>query len=312
MSLSFTEPHQYQERIRPAEVRITPTARGKFDAVLSQFNLHHVTLQQGWESLPTAIRSELHKSRNAMMFHTAAAGPPIKVDGSDLASDTIVLGMPAEEHFFQNPANAAWSTLTVPPEVYAMARATLLGRDAAIMQARIVRPRDTALNRLRTLHQRIVGLVPAGGDHGLHPEGAKAAEEAVLVALIDCLEGDGDVTVPLLGSRRSTAIMRKLYEFLEASEGLPVYMMDVCAELDVSRRTLHTACVDHLGLSPHRFFLLRRMQLARQALLAVDTRSTTVTQVATSLGFWELGRFAVHYKWLFGESPSATLGRRKR
>jgi len=104
--------------------------------------------------------------------------------------------------------------------------------------------------------------------------------------------------------------MRGLCEILEESEGLPLYLVDVCIRLGVSGGTLHTACVEHLALSPHRFLWLRRMQLARQGLLEADPRAATVTEIATGQGFWELGRFSVRYKWLFGESPSATLGRR--
>jgi transcriptional regulator GlxA family with amidase domain len=34
-----------------------------------------------------------------------------------------------------------------------------------------------------------------------------------------------------------------------------------------------------------------------------------VTQIATDHGFWELGRFSVNYRAIFGEVPSETLHR---
>lgn len=312
-SLSFSEPYQYQERIRPAEVQIIPTARGDFQAKLSQMELHQLTLQQGWQSLPTVVRAALHRSRSSIMFHTGAAQPSIKVDGVDLLSDVLVLGAPGDEHFFQGASDCSWATLTLTPETYAAAHATLVGDDVdPIMRTSVIRPPPGAMARLRALHQRAMGLIPSATGRGADPGVAKAAEHALLAAVVDCLKGEGNVTAPRLGHRNSTVVMRRLYELLDESEGIPLYLTDVCARLGVSRRTLHTACTEHLGLGPHRFLWLRRMQLARQALIAADPRLATVTAIATDLGFWELGRFSVHYKWLFGESPSATLGRRRR
>jgi len=55
--------------------------------------------------------------------------------------------------------------------------------------------------------------------------------------------------------------------------------------------------------------LLRRLHLVRRTLRQADPVATTVTDIATRYGFWQLGRFAVEYHLLFGEPPSATLRR---
>ena len=62
-------------------------------------------------------------------------------------------------------------------------------------------------------------------------------------------------------------------------------------------------------MSPHRYLWLRRMNLACRALTLADATTKTVTEIANNHGFGELGRFAVAYRKLFGESPSMTLRR---
>ena len=62
-------------------------------------------------------------------------------------------------------------------------------------------------------------------------------------------------------------------------------------------------------MSPKRYLLLRRMGLARRALREAAPDATSVTAIGTRYGFWELGRFSVAYRGLFGETPLATLRR---
>jgi AraC-like DNA-binding protein len=83
----------------------------------------------------------------------------------------------------------------------------------------------------------------------------------------------------------------------------------LCAATGVSESTLRRCCHEYLGMGPNRYLWLRRMHHARWALLRADPAKATVTAIATDQGFWELGRFSVYYRWLFDESPSATLQR---
>jgi len=109
------------------------------------------------------------------------------------------------------------------------------------------------------------------------------------------------------GARRRFAIVARFEQFLAANHDRVLYLAEICAAVGTSERTLRNCCHEHLGMGPIRYLWLRRMQLARHALLEADRTDATVTAIATEYGFWELGRFAAEYRTLFGESPSATL-----
>ena len=90
----------------------------------------------------------------------------------------------------------------------------------------------------------------------------------------------------------------------------PLYLPEICASIGVPERTLQSVCVDYLGQSTRRYLWLRRMNLVRRALALANPETNTVTTIANDHGFGELGRFAVEYRALYGESPSTTLRRR--
>src|SRR3954452_103445 len=98
-------------------------------------------------------------------------------------------------------------------------------------------------------------------------------------------------------------VITRFKEYLEAHAGMPLHLVEICAALGTRERTLRAACEQHLGMGPIRYLNLRRMNLARRALARAEPSTTTVTQVATDFGFWELGRFSVSYRALFGETP---------
>jgi AraC family ethanolamine operon transcriptional activator len=87
----------------------------------------------------------------------------------------------------------------------------------------------------------------------------------------------------------------------------PVTIGDLSRSAGVSERTLRAAFHDVLGVSPKQYVIRQRLCAAHHALAAADPQTTTVTDIATAYGFYELGRFAGRYRAFFGERPSRTL-----
>ena len=110
-----------------------------------------------------------------------------------------------------------------------------------------------------------------------------------------------------MARQRHELVVRRFLAALKPPSALPPRMDAISHTIGVSSRTLRLACQEQLGVSPAKYLLLRRMRMAHCALQQADPEATTVTDVATILGFWELGRFSVRYREIFGESPSSTL-----
>jgi AraC family ethanolamine operon transcriptional activator len=95
--------------------------------------------------------------------------------------------------------------------------------------------------------------------------------------------------------------------FLRDNLKEPMTITEISRQVGVSERTLRAAFHDVVGLSPKQYAITERLRAVRDALSAADPETTTVTDVAMTYGFFELGRFAGRYRDTFGEAPSRTL-----
>lgn len=98
-------------------------------------------------------------------------------------------------------------------------------------------------------------------------------------------------------------------DVIEASHEPTMAMAELVRTVNVSERSLREGFRKYLGVSPTRYMQLRALNRARKRLAASDPAQTSVAEVATDLGAWDLGRFAARYRQLFGELPSSTLHR---
>src|SRR5262249_31484601 len=107
--------------------------------------------------------------------------------------------------------------------------------------------------------------------------------------------------------QRHAEMMVRFEEVLGARSDRPLSMSELSSAVGVPQRTLRMICDEFLGMSPLAYARLRRLNLARRALVRGDASSLTVAGVARTYGFSELGRFAAAYRAVFAEPPSATL-----
>jgi len=214
---------------------------------------------------------------------------------------------PRSEHHMRFPTESHWGAMSLSPEDLATAGRALIGRDlSAPAVTHLIRPRPDVMSRLLQLHEAAGHLAATAPDILAHPEVAKAIEQELIRAMVACL------TEPTAADKHRSrpkrlSVLRRFEQMLETKKDESIYITDVCAEIGVTARTLRLYCQEHLGMSPHQYLWLRRMNLVRRALTRADPATTTVTAIANDHGFGELGRFAVTYRRLFGESPSATL-----
>ena len=109
------------------------------------------------------------------------------------------------------------------------------------------------------------------------------------------------------GRPSASVLFRRARQLADDMER-PANIAMLAATLRVSLRTLQNAFISATGLPPHKYLMHRRLNRARQTLLAAEPHGEeSVTSVALGLGFTELGRFSVRYRQFFGESPSQTL-----
>jgi AraC-like DNA-binding protein len=292
---------------RRACVELTVVQRGSFTASITRIDLHRVWMQRGHESLARIRHAEPHSGRNIISFLTQDGQRTFR-NGVEFHPGNIALLSPRRSNRYRSFGPVHWGGMSLPLADMAEISATVAGRDLMPEDdEQIVTPPEGVMAKLQRLHAEAGHLAEHAPEVIANWGAAHGLEQALIEAMVDCLVIN-DRREDAAACRRHAMIMQRFHAELEANDDDPVYLPDICAKIGVAGRTLRLCCQEHLGMSPKQYLLVRRLHLARRA-LRQGTPATTVTDTAMRFGFWELGRFAVRYKSLFGEAPSTTLKR---
>ena len=104
----------------------------------------------------------------------------------------------------------------------------------------------------------------------------------------------------------SEQIVLKALEFARTRSESTIFIEDVARAAKVEYRTLLRAFERYLGFSPKHYLMLRQLNLIHHAIRREGAMTAKVADILADHGVTEFGRFAGHYKSLFGELPSET------
>ena len=305
----FSDPFAYQSAFFPSsEIELLPTAKGNFCAELTQVGMQSLWMHNAHEDLPRVFVGVARSPRTAIGFLTRPNQPTLLHCGTSVSPDDIIV-TDTDLMYRKTEANCDWGSISIPTSDLDASCQILTDREYIRSPLKHhVRPTPELMARLLDTHEMVGQLARTSPDILSIDEVSRALEQKLVHLMIRCLH-EGEASRMTTGGLRHETIIVQFEEFLEANPDRPLYLTEICAGIGVAERTLRVACEEHLGMGPIRFLTLRRLHLVRRALGQADGSMTTVTQVATDHGFWELGRFSVAYRMSFGESPSETLRR---
>lgn len=304
----FTDPEQFEEYLAPAggETRVRPLVGSRFRATLD-----------------TRI------SKRVRMFKVDTDSLYLqKPPQQDHFSLNIPLGVPFAVFSpnYEDTFSGTDAYLSSPgPSISYKARRKCDILTCQFPLDSIGTYRQILLQETTTGHQTIdpqLSLLSAAGSNlfrtAIRTWVARGAEDACVNDIVlrekedDFLAGLILVVEALPANKERAALpsdqaLKNIEDYICANLGAAITRDDLVEMTGVPIRSLSRAFEKKFGLGPMAFVRQRRLDACFRVLHGSDREATTVTTVAMSHGFDHLGKFAVAYKKVFGESPSETL-----
>ena len=301
----YTNPDDYRAGIEDANLDFVLTGQGDFKARLTWIKLPKLHLFRGRENVQRIAYVSLAPVRTFVSFPLTSPSSSVW-NGVELKPGDIVLHSCSERAHQWTKGASQWALVSLPlgqlPH-YCKSLAELDLIECPV--GRIVRPPQSAAVQLRRLLSKACHLAEMKPEIFIHREAARALEQELILALVECLAADAGQH--LVVRRQHADMMTRFESALRMEFGRQPSLSELCATIDVPERTLRDCCVKFLGMSPGQYMRLRRLNLVRAELRRADPATTSVAQIARRYRFSELGRFAAVYRRIFGEFPSVTL-----
>jgi hypothetical protein len=184
---TFIDPDDYQASLHQVRIDLLVTSPGAFKAHLTWVTLHHLQLVRSEEDLPRIAYVSLAPGLVFVAF-AARPEPPMLWGGAELQTGEIIFHSRGEQFHQRTIGPCSWSLLGLPPEHLETYGGALTGKPLSLPAAmRILRPAARDAARLRRLHAQACRLAESRPKILAQPEVARAIEQGLIHALVNCL-----------------------------------------------------------------------------------------------------------------------------
>jgi AraC-like DNA-binding protein len=309
--LVLTDPQDYRACISGAHVGLALTGGEEFRARVTWARIQNLSLVSVEERAP---RVAYVAPSTAVVFLSfpLVSDPTQHWNGVPLSRGEFALHAVGEGFHLRTVGPARWGVISLAQKDLAAQGRALLG--VPLLPPKTLKllrmPAEKARNILR-LHSQACRLAATKPDLISHREVARSLDQELILALVNGLVA----AQPLKRAatkKKHVDVMTRFEEVIASRCDRSARMRDLSKAVGVPERTLRSCCQKFLGRSPTDYIRLRRLTLVRSALMGSADGTPSIAALARQYGFSEPGRFAVAYRALFGETPSATLHRRSQ
>jgi AraC-like DNA-binding protein len=292
--------------VQGAQIEVLQLQHGRLRGHRTHMLINGMPLSVGAFSLGVRTRGVLSQDRVTIGMLTSCTDRATQWSHEMLPADILVIP-PGEEHDGRFHGGASYAVISLDQADIASSfgtepRLRELGADNAHFRAD-AQGGALVIRRLREIIARLEDTRPTW-DSNAAAFWKRSIIETMTGTIL--LNHPSDRDGPLFAARR---IVDKVEDYIEATGLRPVHISEICSEVHVSRRTLHRAFYDAIGIGPVAFLRCRRLCCVHSILRSSEPATTTIADVAMGQGFLDLGRFSGYYHSLFDEYPSETLAK---
>jgi AraC family ethanolamine operon transcriptional activator len=285
-----------------AQVRFVPMGRPIADWRMLELELGQSRLLCGRMGADTSIYGTLDPS--FLYFLMPLSGSGWKSYGKEIGGRSLVVLAEATDHVAWLGQSLESVSLQVPVERFAHAYSSYSGGSALPWRStRTFMLDESMAERVRIAVATTVRIARTWPEAMGEPRMRELLEDMLLERLLE------SVCTPSRAERSEYRLLSsRCNDYLEANAERCVTLSELREALQIGDRALRRFFMSTYGCSPARFLRLQRLHGVSRA-LARALPMATITDIAMSFGFFDIGRFASDYRRLFGERPSETLRR---